>query len=835
MLTLENLKSLFSESPNAYLVLLPDSPVYTIAAANNSFLRYAHAPAEEIIGKGIFEAFPSSPENDEPNGMSKGMRALRASLDHALLLKRPNKGVIQRYDVENAGQYETRFWAYDMFPILDEHGQVQFIVQNPVDITGSLSTRDESEARPKSGLKFQDNLFHDYPDAIGSLDLYGNFLSANKVLLKLTECTKEKLLSSSFISFIAEVDFERVFNNFHRTLRGEIQHFETLAVGAMGSQYILSITALPIIINEEIVGVQIIAKDITAFREAEKQVAEHHARVANILESITDAFFAVDRNWMVTYWNKEAEQILSVPRESVIGKNLWDIFQVAVQLRFYTEYHRAISENVSVRFEEYFPPANIWLEISAFPSEQGLSVYFKDITERKNTETQLVLEKEKYRDLFNLTPVPKWVYDVIKLKFLDVNESAIELYGYTREEFLSMKLTDLWLPEDSPIMNNLLEQRELFGKFSSSLVRHIKKSGEIIFVTTTANSVAFENINSQLVSVIDYTEKLRTQQQLEVSEQRFKALVQDGSDLIAILDEAGHYSYVSPTSKAVLGIEADFFIGKNAFEFIHEEDRDRVTGLLASAIIGKTVKVPPYRFKDANNTYRWIETIITNMLDHPAVEGIVANSRDVTERIENEKTIRESVERYNIVSKATSDAIWDWDVTRNIILWNKGIKGIFGFKEQLYPSEWWNEQVHPDDREKTKKIVDKMVGRKKSRLSREFRFRCADGNYKYVLDRVFLLYDVEGNLLRMTGAMQDITERVAYTKAIEDQNERLRQISWEHSHILRAPLSSVLGLADLILEETDERTKKELVQLLKQSAVNLDVVIKNIVKKTDVS
>ncbi|MGB4399546.1 MAG: PAS domain-containing protein [Daejeonella sp.] len=108
MIALEDLKSLFSESPNAYLVLLPDAPRYTIAAANNTFLKYTHVKPEEIVGKGIFEAFPGSPEGN--GGMSKGMKAVKSSLDQALLIKKPNRGVIQRFELENAGKYKTRFW-----------------------------------------------------------------------------------------------------------------------------------------------------------------------------------------------------------------------------------------------------------------------------------------------------------------------------------------------------------------------------------------------------------------------------------------------------------------------------------------------------------------------------------------------------------------------------------------------------------------------------------------------------------------------------------------------------------------------------------------------------
>jgi len=101
-----------------------------------------------------------------------------------------------------------------------------------------------------------------------------------------------------------------------------------------------------------------------------------------ILESIDDAFFAVDKNWIVTYWNHKAEKVLSTPRKEVFGRNLWDVFGDSINSESYKRYHEAIETNKVVRFEDFYAPLNKWYEISAFPSDNGLSVYFKDITER---------------------------------------------------------------------------------------------------------------------------------------------------------------------------------------------------------------------------------------------------------------------------------------------------------------------------------------------------------------------------------------------------------------------------------------------------------------------
>jgi len=118
-----------------------------------------------------------------------------------------------------------------------------------------------------------------------------------------------------------------------------------------------------------------------------------------ILESIGDAFFAVDKDWMVTYWNRIAEQDLQVLKEQIIGKNLWDIFTESIDSLSYTKYHQALAQNQMVHFEDYYPFLNKWYEISAYPSESGLSVYFKDVTERKKMQDSLI-EREEQLEMF---------------------------------------------------------------------------------------------------------------------------------------------------------------------------------------------------------------------------------------------------------------------------------------------------------------------------------------------------------------------------------------------------------------------------------------------------
>ena len=130
-------------------------------------------------------------------------------------------------------------------------------------------------------------------------------------------------------------------------------------------------------------------QDIDARKKAEISVTEILEDRNTILESIGDAFFAVDKNWIVTYWNNMAEKVLGQPKQEMLNRNLWDVFVDSIDSYSYKNYHQAIESNSAMHFEDYYPPLDKWYEISAYPSESGLAVYFKDITERKVSDSLL--------------------------------------------------------------------------------------------------------------------------------------------------------------------------------------------------------------------------------------------------------------------------------------------------------------------------------------------------------------------------------------------------------------------------------------------------------------
>ena len=132
------------------------------------------------------------------------------------------------------------------------------------------------------------------------------------------------------------------------------------------------------------------------------------------------------------------------------------------------------------------------------------------------------------------------------------------------------------------------------------------------------------------------------------------------------------------------------------------------------------------------------------------------------EKIKKSNTeIKESNEKYDIVAKATSDTIWDWKIQDDNFSWNKGIENVFGYKPEEVGnnSTWWFDKIHPEDSIKMSIKLYCFIEQKTEKWQDQYRFRCSDNSYKYVLDRGFLLKDENGKAIRMIGAIQDITKQ----------------------------------------------------------------------------
>ena len=150
-------------------------------------------------------------------------------------------------------------------------------------------------------------------------------------------------------------------------------------------------------------------RDVTERNRAEGRVREQEQRTRTILESVTDAFFGLGRDWRFTYVNRQAEVLLGRTRDDLLGRNIWEEFAPAVGTDFDRSYRRAVAENTTVTFEAFYPPHDRWYEVHAYPSPDGLSVYFRDVSRRRRDEAALRESEGKLRLLADTIPQLAWM------------------------------------------------------------------------------------------------------------------------------------------------------------------------------------------------------------------------------------------------------------------------------------------------------------------------------------------------------------------------------------------------------------------------------------------
>ena len=255
-------------------------------------------------------------------------------------------------------------------------------------------------------------------------------------------------------------------------------------------------------------------QDIDESKKAELEILKLYEEKNTILESIGDAFFRVEKNWLVTYWNKEAEKMLLTPKNKIIGRFLWDIFDNSIGSLSYKKYHEALKTNQRVLFEDYYPVLEKWFEVSAYPSDSGLSVYFKDITQRKLSQIQLNESEKRYSELFRLNPLPIWMFDIETFRFVQVNKAAVDLYGYSEEEFLQKTVLEMRPAGELSEFKKRLEKHTGKDAYITGKFTHITKSKKVIHVEVQSKLVSMNDKKYRLAIIADVTEKTRVQQEI---------------------------------------------------------------------------------------------------------------------------------------------------------------------------------------------------------------------------------------------------------------------------------------------------------------------------------
>ena len=347
---------------------------------------------------------------------------------------------------------------------------VKALVASSRDITERIHNRlrlEESEQRFKS-------LFDHHLDMVLFKDKEGVIVDVNPATLSFLGIQKQAIINRPFSDFLSPERIPVYEQALQDALKGKSVRFETKVPFKGKGLYSFDIAKIPVKVNGEIIGLYCILRDVTEISHSNSIIRRQAEKLNTILESITDAFFTLDRNWHFTYVNSEFERLFQKNRKELLGKNVWDLYQDEFEGEFYRQYHLAVETGQTVDFEAYFRELDMWLQVKAFPSEEGLSVFLDDITER-------VKAKQK---LEKLSLVASRTINGVVIQDAEghvewVNEGFTRLTGYTFSEVAGKFPGAVLTGEetDKATVNRIKENLEKDKPFSEEVLIY-RKTGE---------------------------------------------------------------------------------------------------------------------------------------------------------------------------------------------------------------------------------------------------------------------------------------------------------------------------------------------------------------------
>lgn len=384
----------------------------------------------------------------------------------------------------------------------------------------------------------------------------------------------------------------------------------------------------------EIIGIWF---DITSKKVSELKLEISNRRNTHILESITDAFFALDRQWNFVYLNKQALPYFRKKSSSdLLGKNIWEEVPSLLNSNLYKQFHLSVRKKQVIHYEDVWPAdQNLWLEYRIYHSLDGISVYFTDKTKLKEDEEKLKESEHNFHELAEAMPQIVWTKNAND-ETTFYNRQWSLYTGYSIQNNPGSK--DWMHPDDYDKYLRVWNKSKNTGRPFDMEYRLKHKSGQYRWFLGRA--IAVKNRKGQIIkwfgTATDIHDRKIAEELLQNQALRFRKLIENSSDIKALIDSSGVIRYMSSSVKRVLNCSSKKFIGKNVTSFVHKEDWPVIMAAIDPEKNSSIIKVE-YRVKNSEGKWRWLEGTINNLLKDPLIGAFLVNSRDITDRKELER------------------------------------------------------------------------------------------------------------------------------------------------------------------------------------------------------
>lgn len=373
-------------------------------------------------------------------------------------------------------------------------------------------------------------------------------------------------------------------------------------------------------------------------------------QVTNILERISDGFVALDPKWRFTYLNQKGAEIFrrfQKQQGSLLGKNLWEEFPEIKGTEIEANYRRAVQDQVTVEFETLLAPLEAWYIIRAYPSANGLSIYFLDISRRKRTEaernrTEIALRasEQHFRAAFNQAAVGMAVA-ALDGRFEEVNDRFCEILGFSREELLSQTFTDITFEKDRAATAENVHQL-LAGEIKDYTYekRFVRKDGSIVWGLTSVTLLMGEaGKPERFIGVID---DITLRKNAEELRSRLAAVVESSDDAILSMTFDTIVTTWNKGAERMFGYSAAEMIGQSIERLLPKGHEDEETKILNRISQGE--RIEDYETVRTAKDGRTLDVSLSVSPIRDAtgtLTGVSKISRDITGRKRAEQALRE--------------------------------------------------------------------------------------------------------------------------------------------------------------------------------------------------
>jgi PAS domain S-box-containing protein len=487
-------------------------------------------------------------------------------------------------------------------------------------------------------------------DAILSKDLQGRIMSWNQGAERLYGYTPEEAIGKH-IGLIIPPDRADEAKEFLARIRtgDRIEHHETVRVTKDGQKIEVALSVSPIYDAwGRVTAAAAIARDITEQKRTLRRLRSANQRIGVILDSLSEAFIVFDRHWRCSYLNQAAAEMFERAPEAIRSRPVWELFPDTETTEFEKEFRRAVSENKTVRLETFLPALSKWFDCRCYPSEEGLSVFFTDMTERKVAEAALGNSEARYRALTRALTSLVWRADA-EGRYVAPQEEWERYTGQRWEKHRDYGWTAAVHPDD--LEHALTVWRRAAAERT---VYHVEwrlwNAPSATYRYCVARAVPQRDESGQVVewigTVTDIDDRRRAERAVRESREQFRLLLECLGEGIYGIDCDGRCTFINRAAAEMLGLDAEAALGKDMHQLTHHHRPDGTPYPAEECPIIQAIREGVWRRCDDEVLWRQdgsplpVEYSSHPIYDGDVITGAVVAFTDITQRKRAEGAIR---------------------------------------------------------------------------------------------------------------------------------------------------------------------------------------------------